>query len=596
MAQCAPNFVFMKNYTKQTFSIFWRHISKYKFVTFIITVSVIIGSVTNVIAPLYYKEFFNLIAESEASLEKAVELVSILGKILIVYLIGWILWRLGSFLNSYFQTSIMADLSNTCFAYLHKHSVNFFNNNFVGSLVKRVNRFSRAFEGIADIMIWELLPVLTDLVLIIIVLSSQYLLLGIIILVWIVIYCLINYFFSKYKLKYDIQKSEQDSKVTGVLADTITNHQNIKLFSGYEREKQIFFEVITKLKNLRRFCWDLGNIFDGLQVLLMIGLELGIFYFAIKLWLRGVVKVGDFVLIQTYLLTIFHRLWNFGRVIRHYYEHIADAQEMTEILETPHEIQDTKSAKDIKVRQGRIEFVDVNFGYHKTRSVFKKLNLVIKPRERVALVGPSGSGKTTLVNLILRNHDIFYGKILIDGQKVSAVTQESLRTSISLVPQEPILFHRSLLENIRYGKPTATDNEVVEAAKLARCHEFILNFPEAYETFVGERGVKLSGGERQRVSIARAILKNAPILILDEATSSLDSESEGLIQEALKNLMKDKTVIVIAHRLSTIMKMDRIVVLKEGQVVEQGSHAELVKKSAGLYKQLWKKQVGGFIK
>ena len=586
----------MNNFTKQTFKIFWRHLSKYKFVIFVISTSVILGAITNIIAPLYYKKFFDILAESGASPEAVALLISILIKILIVYLIGWVFWRLATFFSSYFQTSMMTDLSNTCFAYLHKHSVNFFNNNFVGSLVKRVNRFSRAFEGIADIVTWELIPVLTDIVLIIAILSIRYFWLGIVILIWICIYCLVNYFFSLYKLKFDIQRSEQDSKVTGVLADSITNHQNIKLFTGYEREKATFFSVTNKLRKLRRFCWDLGNIFEAFQVLLMIGLELGVFYLAVRLWQKDQLTVGDFVLIQTYLLTIFHQLWNFGRIIRRYYEHIADAQEMTEILETPHEIQDTKSAKELKVTQGKIEFVDVNFSYHKTRRIFHKINLVFKPKERVALVGPSGAGKSTLVNIILRDYDINYGKILIDGQKISSVTQESLRANISFVPQEAILFHRSLMENIRYGKPEATNEEVFEAAKLARCHDFIINCPEGYETFVGERGVKLSGGERQRVSIARAILKNASILILDEATSSLDSESEGLIQEALANLMKNKTVIVIAHRLSTIMNMDRIIVLEAGKVVEQGSHAELVKRFSGLYKDLWGKQVGGFIK
>ena len=586
----------MKNYTRRTFRIFWRHVGRYKFVVFVIVTSVALGSLTNIIAPLYYKDFFNVLAQAGEPALKVNFLVSILIKVLIVYLIGWVFWRLATFFSSYFQTAMMSDLSNTCFDYLHKHSVSFFNNNFVGSLVKRVNRFSRAFEGIVDIITWELLPVIIDVTLIVVILTRRYFWLGLSIFIWLVIYFLINYFFSLYKLRYDIQRSEQDSKVTAVLADTITNHQNIKLFTGYEREQANFRSATAKLQKLRRFCWDLGNIFEALQVLLMIGLELGVFYLAVRLWPAGLITIGDFVLIQAYLLTIFHQLWNFGRVIRHYYEHLADAEEMTEILETPHAITDVKSAKELKVRQGRIEFKEVDFSYHQTRRIFKDLNLVFQPGERVALVGPSGAGKSTLVSLILRDYDISYGKILIDEQKIAAVTQDSLRKNISFVSQEPILFHRTLMENIRYGKSEATDGEVKEAARLAYCHDFIVGFPEGYETFVGERGVKLSGGERQRVAIARAILKNAPILILDEATSSLDSESEGLIQSALQNLMQNKTVIVIAHRLSTIMKMDRIIVFKEGQVVEQGSHQDLLSQKNGLYKKLWEKQVGGFIK
>ena len=586
----------MKNYTKETFKIYWRHVSKYKFIVLSISFSVIIGTVTNIVAPLFYKEFFDILASGGEIAGKAEALVQILIKILIVYLIGWVFWRVATFTNSFFQTKVMADLANTCFAYLHKHSVNFFNNNFVGSLVKRVNRFSRAFEGIADAFAWDLLPVLTDVTLIIIILSGRNLVLGLAILVWIIIYCIINYYFSLYKLKYDIKKSENDSKVTGVLADTITNHQNIKLFTGYTRERGNFFKVTDELRRLRRFTWDLSNFFEAVQVLLMIMLELGVFYLAIKLWEKGIVTIGDFVLIQIYLLTIFHRFWNFGRIIRHYYEHLADAKEMTGILETSHEIQDSKGAQKIKVTAGQIEFNEVSFSYHKTRRVIHKLNLMIEPNKRVALVGPSGAGKSTIVNLLLRNYDLEKGKILIDGQKVSRVTQESLNQNISLVPQDSILFHRTLMENIRYGKPRATNQEVIKAAKLARCDEFIKEFQDGYQTYVGERGVKLSGGERQRVAIARAILKDAPILILDEATSSLDSESEQLIQEALKNLMKNKTVIVIAHRLSTIMRMDKIIVLKQGKMIEQGSHDALVKKKSGLYKRLWEKQVGGFIR
>lgn len=236
----------------------------------------------------------------------------------------------------------------------------------------------------------------------------------------------------------------------------------------------------------------------------------------------------------------------------------------------------------------------VGFHFERDRSILQGLNLTLHGSEKVALVGPSGAGKSTIVKLLLRLHDVTDGAIEIDGQNIAHVTQDSLRDAIAFVPQEPVLFHRSLMENIRYGKRDATDAEVIEAARKAHCHEFIIGLPEQYDTFVGERGVKLSGGERQRVAIARAILKDAPILILDEATSSLDSESESLIQDSLKILMQDKTVLVIAHRLSTIMNMDRIVVLQDGAVVADGTHAELLE-HGGLYQKLWSIQAGGFI-
>lgn len=585
----------MKTNTKLTFKIYWQHVSKYKFTGLTILAGSAIAGISNLISPMLYKRFFDILVLPGAVEAKVPALFKTIVLVLLVALFGWVFWRVVTFTNSYFQTRIMADLANTCFAYLHKHSYSFFQNNFVGSLVKRVNRFYRAFEGIADILMWELWRIGVEVTFITVVLSFKNKMFAAIIITWIILYVLVNYAFSKYKLRYDIQRSEQDTKVTGVLADSITNHSNINLFCGYDRELNRFNKETKQLQKLRLFTWNLGEGFEAVQALFMIGLEFCMFYFALRLWQQGVLTVGDFVLLQAYLLTIFHRFWNVGRMIRHFYEHLADAEEMTEILATPHAITNKKQAKELAVSKGKIEFKEVSFYYHKTRKIMEKFSVTIKGGERVALVGPSGAGKSTIIKLLLRLHDISGGKLLIDGQKIVDVTQESLHANISLVPQDPILFHRSLMENIRYGKPEATDEEVIKAAKAAHCHEFIAEFPEGYDTYVGERGVKLSGGERQRVAIARAILRNAPILILDEATSSLDSESERMIQDALEKLMKKKTVIVVAHRLSTIMKMDRILVIDNGEVIEEGTHGQLTKKKNGVYHKLWKVQAGGFI-
>jgi ATP-binding cassette subfamily B protein len=267
---------------------------------------------------------------------------------------------------------------------------------------------------------------------------------------------------------------------------------------------------------------------------------------------------------------------------------------MVQILDRPHEITDKPGAKPLTVTDAKIVFQDVSFSFTDAREVLEDFSIAIPGGQKVALVGPSGAGKSTLTRLLLRMFDVKGGKITIDGADIRDIGQESLRRAISFVPQEPVLFHRTLMENIRYGKPDATDAEVIEAARKAHCHEFIEDLPEKYGTFVGERGVKLSGGERQRVAIARAILKNAPILVLDEATSSLDSRSEMLIQQALDVLMRGKTVLVIAHRLSTIMKMDRILVLEHGAIVADGTHAELLAQN-GLYANLWSIQAGGFL-
>ncbi len=569
--------------------------SKYKFWGFIIFFSVVGASATNAIVPIYYKNFFDVLGSGGSREEISKSLIAILITILTILFINWILWRICTFSSSYFQSRIIADLSNTCFIYLHKHSFSYFNNNFTGSLVKRVSYFTRSFEEIIDKITWQFIPLVVNIGIIIVVLIYKNFTMGFIVIAWLLVILVINWFMAKFKMKFDIKRSEAQTEATGFLSDTITNNANIKLFCGYEREVNSYSALNEKVFKLRKYAWDLDNIFEAVQTLLIVGLEIGIFYLGIKLWEEGKFTVGDFVLLQSYVLIIFYNIWNFGKMIRHLYYNLADAEEMTILLNTPLEIADIPNAKNLNVSGGKIEFKNVDFYYYKTRKILKGFNMNIALRERVALIGPSGAGKTTVVKLLLRNHDVSSGKILIDGQDVSKITQNSLWRNLSLVPQDPILFHRTLLENIRYGKPDATNEEIIEASKLAHCHEFISVLPEKYDTYVGERGIKLSGGERQRVAIARAILRNAPILILDEATSSLDSESEGLIQDALEKLMEDKTVIVIAHRLSTIIKMDRIIFIDEGTIKEEGGHKDLLEKQNGSYRRLWEIQAGGFI-
>ncbi len=585
----------MENNTKKTLKIYLQHVGKYKFWGSIVLLSVVAGAATNAITPLYYKQFFDVLVSGQTEDATVSALYSVLVSIAIFKIAGWISWRAATFISAYFQTSVIADLSNTCFKYLHKHSFSYFNNNFTGSLVKRVSYFPRAFELIADRITWSFAPLIVSIVIITVVLFIKSILLGAAIVLWLIVMVTLNWFLAKYKLKYDVKASEAQTKATGFLSDAITNNSNIKLFCGYKREVDEFFVLNGIIRKLRRFSWNLNNTFEAVQVFFMIVLEIGFFFIGIYLWEKGKFTIGDFVLLQTYIIIIFQHIWDLGKMIRDTYHDLADAEEMTEILTTPHEIVDVPKAKGLKVIEGKIEFKNVDFYYHKTRKILENFNLVVAARERVALIGPSGAGKTTVVKLLLRNHEVDGGKILIDGQDISRVTQESLWKNISLVPQDPILFHRTLLENIRYGKPEATVEEVIEAAKAAHCHEFISTFPEKYDTYVGERGVKLSGGERQRVAIARAILRNSPILVLDEVTSSLDSESEGLIQDALDKLMKDKTVIVIAHRLSTIAKMDRIIFIDNGEIKESGTHQELLAVKDGQYRKLWELQACGFI-
>jgi len=554
------------------------------------------SNIIDVIIPVYFKRFFNELSSGQNQEIIIKNLLNILGVIVLLNLATWALWRVAAFGTNYLESITMNNLSKRCFDYLHKHSYAYFSNSFTGSIVKKAKSFVSSFEVLADQWFFELIPAIVKITVITLVLTRVNIFLGLGMALWTLMFLVINWLFTKYKVKYDIETSKAETSTSSFLADTVTNNTNIKLFNGYEKESFDYSGLLEALHKIRLFSWNLATKFFALQSFLLLVLEMGIFYFAIKLWGRGILTIGDFVLIQSYIIEVIMMVWDFGRIISRVYERLAEAEEMTIILDTPHEIKDIDEASDLSIDHGEIKFKKVNFSYEDGKTVVDNFNLEIKPGQTVALVGLSGSGKSTLMKLILRLHDIQKGKILIDGQDITKVTQESLRNQISLVPQDPILFHRTLMENIRYGRFNASDEEVIEASKLAHCDEFISKLHLGYETYVGERGIKLSGGERQRVAIARAILRNSPILILDEATSSLDSESEKYIQEALENLTREKTVIVIAHRLSTIKKVDRIVVLDKGKIIEDGSHLQLIKKNKGIYKQLWEIQVGGFIK
>ncbi len=586
---------FMKAVTKNTFGIFWRHARRYQGTLATIVAATILVTVIESLIPFFYKRFFDVLAASQPGPSAAADLVRIALQILGLWGIVWLGFRVEFFLNGYFQPRVMADIANSCFLYLHRHSLGFFMNRFVGSVVRRVNRFMDSFEGLSDRLIVDLFPMMLRTLIVTGVLWYWHPILGVVLAAWLVLFVAVNYAFATYKLKYDIAATAADTEVTGQLADTVTNNVNIKVFTALAEEWERFKALTEKQFRIRRFTWHLSASIEGVQGALMITLEFTIFYFAIRLWNQGVLTLGDFALLQGYLIQMFRRLWDFWRVIRDIYRRLADAEEMTEILMRPHDVRDKRGARELEIGKGLVEFRDVSFTYTKTRNVITHFNLAVRPGEKVGFIGPSGAGKSTLVSLIFRFFDVQEGQICIDGQNIADVTQDSLRRNAALVPQDPLLFHRTLMENIRYGRRTATDEEVFAAARDAHCDEFIARLPQGFETYVGERGIKLSGGERQRVAIARAILKNAPILVLDEATSSLDSHSEGLIQDALARLMRGKTVIVIAHRLSTIMKMDRIVVIRQGKIHEIGTHAELLQMPEGLYKKLWELQAGGFI-
>ena len=472
-------------------------------------------------------------------------------------------------------------------------SYRFFSDHFTGSLVNRITSLQAGFQQLSDAVWWDIIPMVVSLVGAMVLLGMRAPIFVLILLVWIGVSLIAQTIISIHKLEFDTKRAITRTKLTGDTADVVTNSINVSLFTGSEYEEKRFDAIARDFVKYHRSAWRIAEHGTAFQNLMSFFCEVAVLALVVSYWQRGLMTVGDIVFVQGVLLVVFSNTNNLGRFLRRIYEAGADTHEMLDILDLVPEVRDVPRARVLKVTKGAIEFDHVAFAYRNGVDVLRNLSFSIPSKQKLALVGASGSGKTTISKLLFRFFDIQGGVIKIDGQDISKVTQDSLRDAIAYVPQEPILFHRSLLENIRYGRRTATDKEVVQAAKLAHCHDFIQNSPEGYETLVGERGIKLSGGERQRIAIARAILKDAPILVLDEATSSLDSESESFIQDALKKLMRNKTVIVIAHRLSTIMEMDRIIVMQDGKIVDEGTH-DTLRDKVGIYQKLWSIQAGGF--
>ncbi len=547
------------------------------------------------VGPLYLREFVNVLSAGLSSAGTTRTLILTLGAYTLIQLIVWLFRRLNDFSLMLMEIRGMRDLYNEAFEKLMRHSHEFFISTFTGTLTRRVMRYARAFEQVWDNVIYNFLPAAIFAVGAVGVLAVHNAVLGGLLLGWTVVFVSLQFYMAHRLQSRRLTTSEADSAITGAVSDTVLNHPAVTTFAALVSERTRFGEVVARWIKAATRSWSAQLSVNAVQGFLGIFIEVGLLYAAIFYWQSGALTIGDFVLIQVYVLGLMDRIWSLGRNMRNLYEAFSDATEMLDIIELPLDIKDTPGARPITVTDGAIRFDHVRFAYHDGQEVLADCSLSIAPREKVAVVGPSGAGKSTITKLLLRLYDVTEGAVMIDGQNIAEVTQESLRRAIAFVPQEPSLFHRTLCDNIRYGRPDASDEEVREAARQAHCLEFIERYPDGFDTLVGERGVKLSGGERQRIAIARAILKDAPILVLDEATSSLDSESEALIQDALGKLMEGKTVIAIAHRLSTIMHMDRIIVMEGGNVVLSGTHQELLAQESNLYKKLWEIQAGGFI-
>lgn len=507
----------------------------------------------------------------------------------------WGAWCAFDFAVAFFELRVMKDLDERSFVAFQRQSMRFFEGSYVGSLIKKATRFRNSFDGIADTLFFQVGRDLILLAFTLMIFFRERPVLGWLFLGWSVLFLGLSTLLAIVKYPLDEKAAESDSVVGGKLADTLSNAGTVKAYAQEEAEEEHYRKALQENYLLRLRSWmtsvggsrGLGVLMTGFQILLIWHLIAG--------HGDGTVSAGDFVFFQSYVLWVMGNLWHFSGAVRRIFQHVADAKEMGEILMQEPEMQDAEDAFPLEMREPRIDFDGVCFAYNGDgRHEVNDLTLTIAAGESLGLVGPSGSGKSTLVKLLLGLYRLKGGVIRIGGQDITEVTQKSLREQIAIVPQEPQLFHRSLRDNIRFARPEALDEEIIVAAKRARAWKFISRLPEGLDTLVGERGVKLSGGERQRIALARAFLADRPILILDEATSALDSVTEALIQEAIAELMEGRTSIVIAHRLSTIMRLHRIVVLQDGQMVEQGTHEELQKKN-GLYATLWSHQSGYLI-
>lgn len=579
---------------QKTIRLFLHYASRYRGRLAIALIAPICAVVfSGFISPLVLAQFINQLQAGTVTFANS---SSLIGLYALSQLFGEVIfWRFALWAAWSLEVKSQRDLYTDIFQTLSRQSSHFHADRFSGSLVSQTTKLVGAFERFWDMIIWQTIPMVTTIAAATIILGTMFWQYAVFILVVTILFAIAVYVGSRFMAERNKSEAQRSSRLSGFLADMIGNILAVKAYANesaeYTSARRVSQSWLDASLSVMRGVVGLTSVYSTLLALLTTGTLL----LAIFASEHHLVSIGTVYLMLTYTLNVGRQLWEMNNIMRNYNRIMGDSFDMVTILNEPLAVHD-ETRKSLRIKDGHIIFDHMTFTHRDAAApLFRDFTLDIQPGERVGLVGHSGSGKTTLTSLLLRFMDVDDGCIMLDGQPIRDVTQKSLRRAIAYVPQEPLLFHRSLSENIAYGKPDATHEEIIAAAKKANAHEFIEQLPEKYDTLVGERGVKLSGGQRQRIAIARAILKDAPILILDEATSALDSESEKLIQASLANLMKGRTSIVIAHRLSTIAKLDRIVVLDNGTIVEDGGHDELLAEE-GTYARLWSHQSGGFIK
>ena len=552
---------------------------------------VVLASLARAVIPYVYKVIVDaatsLTPESYAALWQAVIVF------VIVSLASNLFWRCSGFSGLRWATGVRATARAALTSYLTLHSHQYFSDRFAGSLSNKVKQAADGMKDFVEAYLWQFLGFFISVVTSFIIVFATSPIIGFILLVLFAIIVPLNVYLARRRVPLSVASQAAETKLSGTAVDMITNITAVHEYARRPFELGKLKELMVSRRELGMRNWRysewvlLGNnviqgVFTG-----------GMLLVAVYLAYKGIITPGDIILFLTMVSLLEGQLTFIGSQLNSIAETWGTVKESLEEVTGPHDVADTVHAAPLPVPEGAIAFDAVTFAYG-GKNVFEDLSFVIPPGQKVGIIGRSGAGKSTLIKLLLRHYDLSEGAIRIDGTDIMNVTKESLRASIALVPQEPALFHRSITENIAYGKQDASKEEVVHAAVQAQAHDFIETLPQGYDTMVGERGVKLSGGQRQRVAIARALIKDAKILLLDEATSALDSESEVLVQKALLTLMEGRTVIAIAHRLSTLRAMDRLMIFDQGKVVEDGSHDELIKKG-GLYADLWNHQAGGFL-
>jgi ATP-binding cassette subfamily B protein len=559
----------------------------------VIMAAVLVSTLADVLTPLYSGRLVDAVASGAATDIVAWNAATAAFFMLIALALGAIVMRHVAFMGIIDLTLIMmADIAADAFHRVQRFSTDWHANSFAGSTVRKVTRGMWALDLLNDTILVALFPSLVMLVGSTLLLGWYWPTMGVIIAVGSLVYVALTIALSLgFVAPAASLANRWDTKLGGALADAVSCNAVVKAFGAEHREDRRLASITGKWRDRTRRTWVRGTINGTTQGSTLLVLRVAVIGFALVLWSRGEASAGDITFVLTSFFVLQGYLRDVGMHVRNVQRSVNDMEELVDIQRQPLGIEDRPGAKPIAIERGRIEFDRVTFHYGSHRlPLYKDFSVTIDAGERVGLVGHSGSGKTTFVKLIQRLYDLSAGRILIDGQDIAEVTQASLRQQIAIVQQEPVLFHRSLAENIAYARPGASQAEIEEAARLASAHDFIVSLPKGYGTLVGERGVKLSGGERQRVAIARAFLADAPILILDEATSSLDSESEVLIQQAMERLMVGRTTLVIAHRLSTVRALDRLLVFDRGRIAEEGDHDQLIRLSGGIYRRLFERQ------